>query len=177
MSYSTYGPADAEGKRATELYPRRMQLIGKIRRDVEHARAKGFRKFCQLAGEHATAGNRGHVVAGKCHQIRQRHWCRPIRDEKGLGANHRKHGERCGYSMLANLGVMQTVATSGSQYVEIAVRLATDAVFMTEVRASIRAGLEHSSLTDMVAHTRNLERAYLSALEQRCPAALPKLDD
>jgi predicted O-linked N-acetylglucosamine transferase (SPINDLY family) len=84
----------------------------------------------------------------------------------------RKHGERCGYSMLANLGVMQTVATSGSQYVEIAVRLATDAAFMAEVRASIRAGLEHSSLTDMVAHARNLERAYLRALELRYPAAL-----
>jgi len=84
----------------------------------------------------------------------------------------RKHGERCGYSMLANLGVTQTVATSGSQYVEIAVRLATDAAFMAEVRASIRAGLEHSPLTDMVAHTQNLERAYLSALELRCPAAL-----
>ena len=84
----------------------------------------------------------------------------------------RKHGERCGYSMLANLGVMQTVATSGSQYVEIAVRLATDAVFMTEVRASIRAGLEDSPLTDMVAHARNLERAYLRALEMRYPAAL-----
>ena len=84
----------------------------------------------------------------------------------------RKHGERCGYSMLANLGVMQTVATSGSQYVEIAVRLATDAVFMTEVRASIRAGLEDSPLTDMVAYARNLERAYLRALEMRYPAAL-----
>ncbi len=88
----------------------------------------------------------------------------------------RKHGERSGYSMLASLGVMQTVATSGSQYVEIAVRLATDAPFMAEVRASIRTGLEHSPLTDVVAHTRNLERAYLSALEQRYPAALPKLD-
>ncbi|MDQ2963710.1 MAG: tetratricopeptide repeat protein, partial [Pseudomonadota bacterium] len=84
----------------------------------------------------------------------------------------RKHGERCGYSILANLGVTQTVAASGSQYVEIAVRLATDPGFMAEVRAAIRAGLERSPLTDMVAHTRHLERAYLQALEQRYPAAL-----
>ena len=84
----------------------------------------------------------------------------------------RKHGERCGYSILSNLGVTQTVAASGSEYVEIAVRLATDAVFMAEVRAAIRAGLERSPLTDMVAHTRHLERAYLQALEQRYPAAL-----
>jgi predicted O-linked N-acetylglucosamine transferase (SPINDLY family) len=84
----------------------------------------------------------------------------------------RKHGERCGYSMLTNLGATQTIAASGSQYVEIAVRLATDPAFMAEVRAAIRAGLERSPLTDMVAHARHLERAYLQALEQRYPAAL-----
>jgi predicted O-linked N-acetylglucosamine transferase (SPINDLY family) len=84
----------------------------------------------------------------------------------------RGHGERSSYSMLANLGVSKTVATSGRQYVEIAVRLATDPAFMAEVRASIRAGLTRSPLTDMDAHTRNLERAYLRALELRYPAAL-----
>jgi predicted O-linked N-acetylglucosamine transferase (SPINDLY family) len=84
----------------------------------------------------------------------------------------RKHGERCAYSILANLGAMQTVAASGSDYVAIAVRLATDAAFMAEVKAAIRAGLAGSPLTDMVAHTRHLEEAYLRALEQRYPAAL-----
>lgn len=87
-----------------------------------------------------------------------------------------KHGERCGYSMLANLGAMQTVAASGSQYVEIAVRLATDPAFRAEVRDSIRAGLERSPLTDMVAHTRHLERAYRRALELSYPAALAAVD-
>jgi predicted O-linked N-acetylglucosamine transferase (SPINDLY family) len=56
------------------------------------------------------------------------------------------------------------------------VRLATDRAFMAEVRAAIRAGLERSPLTDMVAHTRHLERAYLQALEQRYPAALAASD-
>jgi protein O-GlcNAc transferase len=87
-----------------------------------------------------------------------------------------RHGERTAYSMLANLGVTQTIATSGRQYVEIAVRLATDAVFAAEVKAAIRAGLERSPLTDMPAHTRNLERAYLRALELRFPAALARAD-
>ena len=41
-----------------------------------------------------------------------------------------------------------------------------------QVRAAIRAGLARSPLTDMDAHTRNLERAYLTALERRYPAAL-----
>jgi predicted O-linked N-acetylglucosamine transferase (SPINDLY family) len=84
----------------------------------------------------------------------------------------RKHGERSTYSILANLGVTQTVATSGSEYVEIAVRLATNAVFKAQVSAAICAGLQRSPLTDMDAHTRRLEQAYLQALEQRYPAAL-----
>ena len=89
----------------------------------------------------------------------------------------RRHGERCAYSILANLGVMQTVAHSGREYVEIAVRLATDAAFRTEVAAAICNALEHSALTDMDAHTRHLERAYLEALEQRYPAALHAVRD
>jgi len=89
----------------------------------------------------------------------------------------RRHGERCAYSILANLGVTQTVAHSGSEYVEIAVRLATDASFRTVVAAAIRNALEHSPLTDMDAHTRHLERAYLEALEQRYPAALHAVRD
>ena len=52
----------------------------------------------------------------------------------------RRHGERTSYSILANLGVTTTVAASGSEYVDIAERLATDAVFMREVRAAIRDG-------------------------------------
>jgi protein O-GlcNAc transferase len=83
-----------------------------------------------------------------------------------------RHGERTSYSILANLGVTQTLAHSGREYVDIAVRLARDPQFMREVRAAIRAGLACSPLTDMAGHTRNLERAYLAALAQSAPAAL-----
>lgn len=76
----------------------------------------------------------------------------------------RKHGERTSYSILANLGVTQTVATSGSEYVAIAVRLAADPAFRSEVRAAIAAGLASSALTDMPRHTRALEAAYERAL-------------
>jgi predicted O-linked N-acetylglucosamine transferase (SPINDLY family) len=89
----------------------------------------------------------------------------------------RRHGERCAYSILANLGVTQTVARNGREYVEIALRLATDATFGAEVRAAIRSAVEHSALTDMDAHTRHLEQAYLQALEQRYPAALNAVRD
>ena len=58
------------------------------------------------------------------------------------------------------------------EYVEIAVRLATDAAFMREVRGAIHAGLASSPLTDMAAHTHHLEEAYRAALQMRAPAAL-----
>ncbi len=91
----------------------------------------------------------------------------------------KKHGERTSYSILANLGVEATIAQSGREYVELAVRLATDVVFAGEVRAAIRSGLVGSRLTDRVAHTRSLEQAYLVALAERAPevlAGLPPAD-
>ena len=84
----------------------------------------------------------------------------------------RRHAERTSFSILANLGVPQTVAQGGREYLDIAVRLATDAAFMREVRAAIRRGLESSALADAVGHTRNLEAAYCEALRQKAPAAL-----
>jgi predicted O-linked N-acetylglucosamine transferase (SPINDLY family) len=84
----------------------------------------------------------------------------------------RRHGERTSYSILANLGVTATVAASGGEYADIAQRLATDPGFMREVRTAIRAGIRQSALTDMPAHTRALERAYVKALAARAPEAL-----
>ena len=84
----------------------------------------------------------------------------------------RRHGERSSYSILANLGVLDTVAHHPADYVAIAARLAEDRAFSTQVKAAIRAGLAKSPLTDMDAHVRNVERAYLTALERRYPAAL-----
>jgi predicted O-linked N-acetylglucosamine transferase (SPINDLY family) len=60
--------------------------------------------------------------------------------------------------------VLATVAQGGREFVDIAARLASDAAFMAEVRAAIRSGIEQSALTDMPAHTRHLEAAYLRAL-------------
>src|SRR5256714_10564811 len=57
----------------------------------------------------------------------------------------RKHGERTSYSILENLGVRDTIAASGSEYVDIAVGLATDTGFMSRVTAAIRARLAQST--------------------------------
>ena len=84
----------------------------------------------------------------------------------------KRHGERTAYSILANLGVTETVAQSGREYVDIAARLANDAEFMRDVRERIRAGIARSALTDRVGHTRALERAYVEALAMRAPEAL-----
>jgi predicted O-linked N-acetylglucosamine transferase (SPINDLY family) len=84
----------------------------------------------------------------------------------------KRHGERSTYSILANLGVLDTVAQGGREYVDIAVRLATDDAFMGQVRNAIRANIGHSPLTDMASHTRHLEAAYLHALAERAPDAL-----
>ncbi len=84
----------------------------------------------------------------------------------------KRHGERSTYSILANLGVLDTVAHGGREYADIAVRLATDAAFMAHVRDSIRAQVGHSVLTDAVAHTRNLEAAYLRAINERAPGVV-----
>jgi predicted O-linked N-acetylglucosamine transferase (SPINDLY family) len=88
----------------------------------------------------------------------------------------KRHAERTSYSMLENLGVAETVAHSGREYVEIAVRLASDASFARALRAKIRAGLHDSPLTDMRRHTRNLEAAYVEALRRRAPEALTAAD-
>lgn len=87
----------------------------------------------------------------------------------------KRHGERTGYSILANLGVTRTVAHSGSEYVDIAVRLAQDHAFAAEVRDAIRAGLESSPLVDMDAHARHLEAAYLEALARKAPSVLSQV--
>jgi len=84
----------------------------------------------------------------------------------------KRHGERTSYSILANLGVTETVAASGREYADIAARLADDPDFMRTVRARIRAQLGRSILTDTRGHTRALERAYIAALAARAPDAL-----
>jgi predicted O-linked N-acetylglucosamine transferase (SPINDLY family) len=83
----------------------------------------------------------------------------------------RRHAERTSYSILANLGVLDTVAQSGADYVSIAVRLATERAFMRRVRGRIAEGLRSSPLTDMGAHTRHLEEAYVRALVRVAPVA------
>jgi predicted O-linked N-acetylglucosamine transferase (SPINDLY family) len=76
----------------------------------------------------------------------------------------KRHGERTSYSILENLGVRATIAHTRREYVDIAARLAGDAAFRASVERDIASGIASSPLTDMRAHTRNLEAAYCSAI-------------
>ena len=84
----------------------------------------------------------------------------------------RRHGERTSSSILENLGVTSTLAQSGREYVDLAVRLAEDPAFAREVRDAIARGLAGSPLVDGAGHTRNLEAAYVAAIGEIAPAAL-----
>jgi predicted O-linked N-acetylglucosamine transferase (SPINDLY family) len=77
----------------------------------------------------------------------------------------RQHSERTSTSILQHVGVPETVATSGSEYVALAVRLAREPSFRSAVRERIRNQLAHSQYVDPRHYTRSLERAYLAAMD------------
>ena len=72
--------------------------------------------------------------------------------------------ERMTYSLLAHLGVTDTVADSDEDYVAIACRLAGDPSWRASVSAAIAARLPSSGLADLDRYTRSLEDAYERAV-------------
>ncbi len=78
-----------------------------------------------------------------------------------------RHAERVGYSLLAHLGVTETVAHSDEEYVALACRIARDAPWRASVAAAIAARLPASGLADPARHARSLEAAYLRALAEK----------
>lgn len=73
--------------------------------------------------------------------------------------------ERSTLTILANAGLEELIAATPEDYVDLAVRLATDPAYLRSVRSSIDAKLPASVLADSQAHVRNLEDAYRRALE------------
>ena len=73
--------------------------------------------------------------------------------------------ERMSYSLLAHLGVTETVARSDDEYVAIACRLARDAAWRAAISEAIAAKLPQSGLGDFDRYTRSLEAAYERAFE------------
>ena len=74
------------------------------------------------------------------------------------------HGvARAGVSLLSGAGLPELIAESPDRYVEIAVNLARDRARLAELRASLRARMQQSSLMDEAAFTRDFEGLLLSA--------------
>lgn len=77
----------------------------------------------------------------------------------------RRHSERTSYAILRALGIEETIAHSGSEYVALAVRLAHDKTFFVRVRERIAEQVQRAPYADSGFYTRSLERAYDTALQ------------
>jgi predicted O-linked N-acetylglucosamine transferase (SPINDLY family) len=75
-----------------------------------------------------------------------------------------RHAERMGLSLLAHLGVTETVAHSDAEYVAMACRLANDAAWRSEVAAKIVDKFAHSDIADTRRYAACLEDVYARAL-------------
>ena len=78
----------------------------------------------------------------------------------------KRHSERVTYSILANLGVEDTVCWSEKEYVQIACKLASEPSYRAGIREKILAALKGSALVDLAGYTRSLEEVFDRALEQ-----------
>jgi predicted O-linked N-acetylglucosamine transferase (SPINDLY family) len=80
---------------------------------------------------------------------------------------HGRNGvSRSGLSLLGTLGLSELVASTPEQYVEIAVALASDLPRLEQLRASLRARFEQSSLRDEKQFAANFEWLLRTAWEQ-----------
>jgi protein O-GlcNAc transferase len=77
---------------------------------------------------------------------------------------------RMGISILTNAGLQELVATSEDDYVEIAVKLATDIPRLAALRDGLRARVQASPLMDAPRITRQMEQAYRDMWERWCIA-------
>jgi predicted O-linked N-acetylglucosamine transferase (SPINDLY family) len=77
-----------------------------------------------------------------------------------------RHSERMAASILHHLGVPELIAADDAAFVDLAVRLATDAAARADARRRILDALDRGVLGDMAHYTRCLEAAYRSALAE-----------
>lgn len=81
---------------------------------------------------------------------------------------------RAGTSLLTNAGLAQLVARSWDEYVDIALRLATDLPALAQLRATLRERLRASPLLDAEGFTRDLEVLYRGAWRIWCAKAMAR---
>jgi protein O-GlcNAc transferase len=86
----------------------------------------------------------------------------------------RTHVARVGVSMLENVGLSELVASNEDEYIELAVKLASDPVWLKGLRQSLRACMLRSPNMDGARFTRFLEQAYESIWNDYRTIALSK---
>jgi protein O-GlcNAc transferase len=79
---------------------------------------------------------------------------------------------RQGVSLLTHLELTDLIAATPENYIEIATRLARDPAALRDLRAGLRARMQHAPLTDPQRFTRGLEETYLALWEKRRTAAM-----
>ena len=75
---------------------------------------------------------------------------------------------RSAASILAEVGLTSWIAQSPEDYVRLAVRYASDAPLLAELRRSLRQRIERSPIMDEAGFARDLERAYRSLWQAWC---------
>lgn len=78
-----------------------------------------------------------------------------------------RQGERMGHSILAHLGLSETIARSEDEYLAIALRLASEPAWRQELGEKIARQLANSGFADTQRYTRALENAYIEALRRK----------
>ena len=83
------------------------------------------------------------------------------------------HRQRVSYSILKNIGIEDTIAHTGEQYVAIAAGLARDLGALARLRTRVAAAVRASILCDPPRFTRQFEDVLRSALDNRQAEAVP----
>lgn len=86
----------------------------------------------------------------------------------------RSGASRSGISLLSNAGLARLVARSWEDYIDIALRLATDLPALAQLRATLREQLRASPLLDAEGLTRDLESLYRAAWRKWCARSMPR---
>jgi protein O-GlcNAc transferase len=78
------------------------------------------------------------------------------------------HASRVGASLLSNVGLKELIACTQAEYIDIAVKLASDIKRVQTLREKLRGMMAHSPLTDDKRFTANLEICYRHIWEEWC---------
>jgi len=78
------------------------------------------------------------------------------------------YASRAGVSLLRNAGLSELIAQTPEEYVQIAVRLASDSVGLANLRLQLRDRVNRSPLTDAKGFAANLEKVYQEMWTRWC---------